>query len=52
METIKTVYVVTRYQAVLGCYVNLDDATQVVKECVAKNQPANIITLPLTYKLS
>lgn len=50
-STNTVVYVVTRYQVILGVYTNLDDATQVVKECVAKNQPANIATLPLITKL-
>lgn len=51
METIKCVFVVTRYQNIVGVYANLEDATQVVKECVAKNQPANISTMPLVYSL-
>lgn len=43
----RLVYVVTCYQNIIGVYTSLDDATQVVKETVAKNRPANIATMPL-----
>lgn len=51
-DKLTCVFVVTRYQNIVGVYVNLEDATQIVKECVAKNQPANICTMPLVYKIS
>ena len=44
------VYVVTSYQNVVGAFECLDDAVQLVKETIAKNRPANIITLPLNRK--
>lgn len=38
------VYVVCCYQNIIGAYESFDDATQVAKELISKNRPADICT--------
>lgn len=43
-EVAQVVYVVCCYQNIVGVYANLENAAQVVKESVAKNRPASLVT--------
>lgn len=40
----KTIYIVTRYQSILGVYENFDDATQVARTFIEKGQLCDIQT--------
>lgn len=43
-EVAEVVYVVTCFQNIIGVYASLENATQAVKESVAKNRPAQLTT--------
>lgn len=48
-DVAQLVYCVINYGRIVGCYANADDASEIQKQLIAKNQLADIVVRPLIY---
>lgn len=51
-EKTQVVFVVVRYNSLVGCFDNAEEAAKCVSACISKNQPASMhaMTVEKTFK--